>query len=153
MFSNTEHDRDGIRKNTNRLPQLVDVDLTTRSVSRWIFPGMEPIHFKGDSRGELWAGDCADPGFLWFEGRGTSGKSADAPWEPWSDARNWIGAFKKRGPYLEVRPLVRHDTEWPHAHPHPAFSPDDSWIAYRSGTRRESHVFLAEAVWPKWFAG
>ena len=153
MFSHTEHDRDGVRMNTTRLPHLVDVDLTTRSVSRWIFPGMGPIHFKCDSRGELWAGDCADPGFLWFEGRGASGKSEEVSWEPWSDAKNWIGVFRKRGPYLEVRPLVRHDTEWPHAHPHPAFSPDDRWIAYRSGTRRESHVFLAEAVWPRWFEG
>ena len=172
MRSFTEHDRDGVRTSKTWLTHLVDTDLKTRSVSRWAFPGMEPLHFKCDSRGELWAGDCADPGFLWFEGRGTGKGTSDEPRETapfgtafpvrtavasnadyWSDAKNWIGVFKKRGPYLEVRPLVRHDTEWEHAHPHPAFSPDDKWIAYRSGTQLESHVFLAEAVWPKWFDG
>ncbi len=152
MWAAEAYDRHGAPAgiHSHRLGMLLDVDLVSGSVARWAFPGRSPIHCKCNHAVDMWAGDCADPGFLWFAGRDRPFESGDHP-HHWDEADKWIGVFKKRGPYLEVRPLVRHDTDWPAAHPHPVFSPDDRWIAYRSGDRTQTQIFLAEAVWPKWF--
>jgi len=145
------------------LPMMLDVDLRTGATRRWQFPGQPALHFKGNNAGTLWAGDCADPGFLWFAGRDADefrsrdADPAECPAIPpdhsyhWDESGSWIGVFQPRGAYLEVRPLVRHRTHWKAVHPHPTFSPDDRWIAYAAGTAEQSQIFLAEAVWPKWF--
>ena len=81
-------------------------------------------------------------GFLWFLGRDAEGRRLEevdpeaCPSIPenhdyhWNTSGAWIGVFKKRGPYLEMRPLVRHDTKWVYRHPHPSFSPDDRWMVH-----------------------
>ena len=153
-----------VSRGGNYVPFLLDVDLRTGTTKRWPFPGQPPLHFQVNGAGDMWAGDCADPGFLWFAGRNADERrqqEADPERCPaipgdhschWLPSGAWIGVFKVRGPYLEVRPLVKHDTEWGSVHPHPQFSPDDRWIAYAAGDARQSQVFVAEAVWPKWFA-
>lgn len=173
LYQYTEWDRDGIPLATlrqgavsrggNYLPMMLDVDMTTMTTRRWLFPGQPPLHFKGNSTDDMWAGDCADPGFLWFLGRHAEERCLEetdpeaCPSIPenhdyhWNGSGAWIGVFKKRGPYLEVRPLARHDTKWEYVHPHPSFSPDNRWIVYCSGDRHQSQVFIAEAVWPDWF--
>ena len=145
------------------LPMMLDVDVRSGATRRWQFPGQPPLHFKGNNAGALWAGDCADPGFLWFAGRdademrAAEADPAECPAIPpdhtyhWDESGSWIGVFQPRGPYLEMRPLVRHRTHWKSVHPHPTFSPDDRWIAYAAGTADASQIFLAEAVWPRWF--
>jgi hypothetical protein len=62
-------------------------------------------------RGILWTRDCADPGFLWFEGAGmsdqleTSANPEHCPAIPsdhshhWLPSGTWIGVFRLRGPY------------------------------------------------------
>ena len=146
------------------IPYLLDVDLRTGATRRWPFPGQPPLHFQVHPGGELWVGDCADPGFLWFAGRDLEAqRRAAAPPEEcpaipedhshhWAESGSWIGVFRTAGPYVEVRPLVRHRTHWQHVHPHPVFSPDGRWVAFASGDGHGSQVFLAEAVWPRWFA-
>lgn len=151
------------------IPYLFDVDLRTRRHRRWAFPGQSPLHFQVSSvasewGGRMWVGDCADPGFLWFAGRGLDERRAaeadpeDCPAIPgdhshhWMESGAWIGVFRTAGPYVEVRPLARHDTKWKHVHPHPVFSPDGRWVAWGSGDAEQSQVFIAEAVWPRWFA-
>ena len=143
---------------------MLDADLRTGTARRWLFPGQPPLHFQRNKAGDLWAGDCADPGFLWFEGRRDEARRLEevdpegCPPLPenhdyhWLGSGAWIGVFQKRGAFLEMRPLVRHGTQWAHVHPHPSFSPDGRWIVYASGDRTQSQVFVAEAVWPRWFA-
>ena len=172
LFTLTEHDRDGVPVSPVRRAEMIDVDLINRVDRRWVFPGREPIHFKCNSKADLWVGDAADPGPLWFEGRGDlerfvdegEGEAAEGPASSarrdpeaigptgyrWPQAHRWIGVFRKRGPLIEMRPLVRHDTVWRCIHPHPVFSPDDRWAAYGAGSARQSQLFLAEAVWPRW---
>ena len=181
LFTYPQKDRDGIPVKLVRRSEMIEVDLGNRVDRRWVFLGREPVHFKCNSAGDLWAGDCADPGWTWFEGRGESERYEDEgeniakapPWSAegakasgglasfpdpealgpdgyrWPQAHQWIGAFRKRGPFIDMRPLVRHDTTWKYIHPHPAFSPDDRWIVYGAGRRGNSQIYLAEAVWPK----
>ena len=66
----TQHDRDGVPVSPVRRAEMIDVDLVNRVDRRWVFPGREPIHFKCNSKADLWVGDAADPGPFWFEGRG-----------------------------------------------------------------------------------
>lgn len=167
----TAHDRDGAPVSDQYLPMMLDVDLLRRETQCWVFPGGAPEHFKCNSADDMWVGDCADPGFLWFKGRRAHEPEIDTPpvarpypaalrapafghiydCPHWPEFSAWIGMFKKHGPYLEVRPLVKHNTDWRHVHPHPVFSPDDRWVAYCSGDEKQSQVYVAEAVWPKWF--
>lgn len=146
------------------VPYLFDVDLRTRRHRRWVFPGQPPLHFQVNPTGDMWAGDCADPGFLWFAGRGMDERRAaeadpeQCPAIPedhshhWAESGSWIGVFRTAGPYVEMRPLARHNTKWKHVHPHPVFSPDGRWIAWASGDAEQSQLFVADAVWPAWFA-
>ena len=167
-YRHTAYDRDGIPiAQEQKLAMLLDVDLARGTTSRWVFPGLAPTHFKCNNADDMWAGDRADPGFLWLEGRGEDGSvyrgkdaEGDDYWlhywpessPPSFPAHEWIGVFqKRRSSYLEVRPLVRHKTTWAGgAHPHPVFSPDDKWIAYCAGEKERSQLYLAEAVWPRW---
>lgn len=174
LYQYSDVDRDGVplaqtrpgnvSRGGNYVPYLLDVDLTTRTTRRWPFPGQPPLHCQVNRDGDLWVGDCADPGFLWFAGRDAEKRRAE-PADPaecpsipedhshhWAESGSWIGVFRPAGPYLEVRPLVRHRTHWKSVHPHPVFSPDGRWIAYAAGDADQSQVFLAEAVWPRWFA-
>lgn len=173
LYQYTEVDREevplaGLRQGAvsragEYLAFMLDVDLVSGLTRRWLFPGQPPLHFKGNNADDMWAGDCADPGFLFFAGRDAEARRLEGadpekcPAIPenhryhWKGSGAWIGVFQKRGAYLEVRPLVRHDTAWKHVHPHPSFSPDDRWIVYAAGDARQSQVFVAEAVWPKWF--
>ena len=172
LFTYTQHDRDGVPVSPVRRAEMIDVDLVNRVDRRWVFPGREPIHFKCNSKADLWVGDAADPGPFWFEGRGDlerfvdegEGEAAEGPLSSarrdpqaigpegyrWPEAHRWIGMFRKRGPFIEMRPLARHDTVWRCIHPHPVFSPDDRWTAWGAGGARQSQLFLAEAVWPRW---
>lgn len=174
LYTFTERDREGVPVGPVRRVEMIDVDLRNRVDRRWVFPGREPVHFKCNSRADLWVGDAADPGLHWFEGRGDPDRYADAgegeAAEPpessarpdpaavgptgyrWPQAHRWIGLFRTRGPFMEMRPLARHDTVWRCCHPHPVFSPDDRWVAYGAGDRRQSQLFLAESVWPRWMA-
>ncbi len=167
-YQNMAYDRDGIPiAQEQKLPMLLDIDLERRTTSRWVFPGLAPTHFKCNNADDMWAGDRADPGFLWLEGRGEDGsayidgdaENADYWLHYWPEssapsfpAHEWIGVFRKHhSSYLEVRPLVRHKTTWwEGVHPHPVFSPDDKWIAYCAGEKERSQLYLAEAVWPRW---
>ncbi len=165
-YRHTAYDRDGIPISQDKLAMLLDVDLIRRTTSRWVFPGLAPTHFKCNNADDMWAGDRADPGFLWLAGRGEDGSAyggggeEDDYWlhywpesgAPSFPAHEWIGVFRKHhSSYLEVRPLVRHRTNWMGgAHPHPVFSPDDNWIAYCAGEKERSQLYLAEAVWPRW---
>lgn len=173
LYHYTEWDRDGVpqaglrrgavSRGGNYLAMLLEADLKTGGTRRWQFPGQPPLHFKGNNGGDMWAGDCADPGFMWFLGRDAEARRLEAadpeecPAIPenhayhWSGSGAWIGVFKKRGAFLEVRPLVRHRTKWRYVHPHPSFSPDDRWIVYGAGDQHQSQVFVAEAAWPPWF--
>ncbi|MBT4100348.1 MAG: hypothetical protein HOE86_22015, partial [Gemmatimonadetes bacterium] len=173
LYQYTQVDSKGVPTATTRpgnvsragayIPYLLDIDLCSGMTKRWPFPGQPPLHFQRCHAGDLWAGDCADPGFLWFEGRDAMDlweekvDPARCPAIPgdhshhWLGSGAWIGVFRLRGSYIEVRPLVRHDTEWASVHPHPVFSPDDRWIAYASGNSRDSQIFVAEAVWPAQF--
>ena len=172
LFTYTQHDRDGVPVSPVRRAEMIDVDLVNRVDRRWVFPGREPIHFKCNSKADLWVGDAADPGPFWFEGRGDlerfvdqgEGEAAEGPLSSarrdpqaigpegyrWPQAHRWIGMFRKRGPFIEMRPLARHDTVWRCIHPHPVFSPDDRWTAWGAGGACQSQLFLAEAVWPRW---
>lgn len=171
LFTLTDRDRDGIPVSPVRRAEMIAVDLDNRVQRRRVFPGREPVHFKCNSAADLWAGDCADPGPHWFEGRGgpdsyavtEQGEAAELPESSarpdpdaagyrWPQAHRWIGMFRARGPFVEMRPLARHDTVWRCCHPHPVFSPDDRWVAYGAGDRRQSQLYLAEAVWPRWTA-
>ena len=162
-YRHTAYDRDGVPISDDKMAMLLDVDLTRRTTSRWVFPGLAPVHFKCNNADDMWAGDRADPGFLWLEGRGAGGQAESESDEYWLHywpeasppsfpAHEWIGVFRKHhSSYLEVRPLVRHKTNWVGgAHPHPVFSPDDKWIAYCAGDKERSQLYLAEAVWPRW---
>lgn len=173
LYEYTEWESDGVPLATTRpravsragnyVAFMLDVDLKSGVSRRWLFPGQPPLHFKGNHADELWAGDCADPGFLWFSGRDAEAVRREetdpelCPAIPenhayhWSGSGRWIGVFQKRGAFLEMRPLVQHDTQWEWVHPHPSFSPDDKWVVYGAGDEGQSQVYLAEAVWPQWF--
>ena len=174
LYVYSESDRDGVpiaktrpgavSRAGNYHPMMLDVDMVSGTTRRYLFPGQPPLHFQSNNADSMWAGDCADPGFLWFAGRDAEERRvADVdpevcPGIPgnhdfhWLESGAWIGVFQKRGPYLEMRPLVRHDTRWQYVHPHPRFSPDDKWIVYSSGDRSQTQVFVVEAVWPRWFS-
>ena len=152
LYTATDHEDAPVIGEGSNLAMMLDVDMTSGEMRRWPFPGIPPLHFKCNSVPDMWVGDVADPGFLWFAGH--SGTDEDLPVDAnyhWPEGRSWIGMFKKRGAYLEVRPLCKHDTVWEDHHPHPVFSPDDRWVAYTAGKGEEAHVYLTEAVWPRWF--
>lgn len=118
LYQYTEWDRDGVpvaalRKSAvsrtgNYLAMMLDVSLNTRLTHRWLFPRQPPLHFKGNKTDDLWAGDCADSGFLWFLGRDLEDERMEnvdpeeCPSIPenheyhWRESGAWIGVFKKR---------------------------------------------------------
>ena len=73
LFTYTQHDRDGVPVSPVRRAEMIDVDLVNRVDRRWVFPGREPIHFKCNSKADLWVGDAADPGPLLVRGTGRPG--------------------------------------------------------------------------------
>ncbi|SVC17223.1 uncharacterized protein METZ01_LOCUS270077 [marine metagenome] len=121
LYQYTQVDAHGVPETTTRpgnvsragayIPYLLDVDLRTRATRRWPFPGQPPLHLQTNHAGDLWTRDCADPGFLWFEGAGmsaqleTSANSEHCPAIPgdhshhWLPSGAWIGVFRLRGPY------------------------------------------------------
>ena len=78
LYQYTKWDRDGVPVATlrrgavsrggNYLAMILDVDMTTRMTRRWLFPAQPPLHFKGNNADDMWAGDCADPGFSLVSG-------------------------------------------------------------------------------------